>query len=161
MQTKIDIKEPYLSFPFPTEVIQGDSPTCVFLSRVIWMFNIGLGMVISSFEFWACLELVWYPYALGLVLEVNPEFVRMLWVWRTGCRHQGDVSACLARACSITGVPHLVTVPAPVLPSLSGNTKNTTSRCKKDVSRMIQHVYPESAWVFLSCSTESPPALTS
>lgn len=118
-------------------------------------------MVISSFEFWACLELVWYPYALGLVLEVNPEFVRMLWVWRTGCRHQGDVSACLARACSITGVPHLVTVPAPVLPSLSGNTKNTTSRCKKDVSRMIQHVYPESAWVFLSCSTESPPALTS
>lgn len=72
-----------------------------------------------------------------------------------------EVSACLARACSIAGVPHLVTVPALVLPSLSGNTKNTTNRAKKDVFWMIQHVYPESAWVFLCFSTELPLALTS
>lgn len=86
IQTKIGVKEPYLSFPFPPEVIQGDNPTCVCgLSRVSWMFNIGLGVVTSSFGFWICLELVWYLYALVLVLEVNPEFVQALWVWGTGC----------------------------------------------------------------------------
>lgn len=103
-------------------------------------------MVVSSpFEFWTVLELVWYFYGLGLVLEVNLEFVQTLWVWRTGCRHRGDVSACLAQACNTAGMPQLVTVLALVLPSLSGNTENATSRGKKDAFWMIQNVYPESA----------------
>lgn len=106
-------------------------------------------MVISSpFEFWTGLELVCYFYGLGLVLEMNLEFVQALWLWSNGCRHRGDVSACLAQACNAAGVPHLVTIPALVLPSLSGNTENTTSRDKKDVFWMIHRIYRESAGVF-------------
>lgn len=102
-------------------------------------------MVISSpFEFWTGLELIWYFYKLGLILEMNLETVQTLWVWRTGCSHGGDVSACLAQACITAGVPRLVTVPALVLPSPSGNTENATSRDNKDAFQVIQRVYPKS-----------------
>jgi len=88
-------------------------------------------MVISApFEFWTGLG--WYFYELGLVLEANLESVQALWVWRAGCGHRGDVSACLAQACNAAGVPRLVTGPALVLPGLSGNAANATSRAEKD-----------------------------
>lgn len=114
-------------------------------------------MISSPFEFWTILESVWCFYGLGLVLKVNLEFLQTLWVWRTGCRYRSDVSACYNAA----GVPHLVTVTVLVLPSLSGNAENAASRDKKDVFWMIQHVYSESAGLFLSISTESSPTLTS
>lgn len=102
-------------------------------------------MIISSpLEFGTGLELIWYFYKLGLVLEMNLETLQTLWVWRTGSSQQGDVSACLAQTCITAGVPHLVTVPALALPSPSGSTENATSRDNKDAFWVIQRVYPES-----------------
>lgn len=102
-------------------------------------------MVVSSpLEFWTGLELIWYFYKLGLVLEMNLETLQTLWVWRTGFSRRGDVSACLAQACITAGVPHLVTVPALVLPSPSRNTENATGRDNKDAFWVMHRVYPES-----------------